>query len=229
MRGLALAALAPLLLAQGLWVRRHALRLPEAEGPRSGIAGAGASLRLLILGDSAAAGVGCATQSQALSGQLVAALSSRYRISWRLEARTGWRTTDLLAHLETLEAAPFDVAVTSLGVNDVTGAVRLTRWLNQQRALISVLQDRFGVRQVVLTPVPPMGALTALPQPLRGVLGARAHQFNMALQARMAGQAGVAIAAPDFDPDPALLAEDGYHPAPEACRVWAEALIRAMD
>lgn len=235
MRGLGLAALAPVLLAQGLWVRRRALRLPEAAGPRAGTAGPragtagqGTPLRLLILGDSAAAGVGCATQSQALSGQLVAALAPHHRVDWRLEARTGWRSADLLAHLETLEPAPFDVAVTSLGVNDVTGGLRRGDWLAQQESLIALLRARFGVRRVVLTPVPPMGAFHALPQPLRGVLGQRAARFNAGLEARMAGRDGVVIAAPEFDLTPDLLAEDGYHPAPKACAIWAAALARAI-
>ncbi len=54
------AALAPLLLWQGRHVRRVTPRLPEAAGPRAGTTGHGPPLRLLVLGDSAAAGVGVA-------------------------------------------------------------------------------------------------------------------------------------------------------------------------
>ena len=51
-------ALAPLLVAQALRTRRVTPRLPEAAGERSGTQGEGPRLRLLVLGDSAAAGVG---------------------------------------------------------------------------------------------------------------------------------------------------------------------------
>ena len=68
-------ALSPLLLAQGVYVRRVTPRLPEAPGSRSGVAGGGPSLKLLILGDSAAAGVGAASQDEALAGQLAVALA----------------------------------------------------------------------------------------------------------------------------------------------------------
>jgi hypothetical protein len=61
-------ALGPLLLAQGLYVRRKTPLLPEPPGARSGFAGTGRLLRVLILGDSAAAGVGAASQLSALSG-----------------------------------------------------------------------------------------------------------------------------------------------------------------
>ena len=55
-------ALGPVLLAQGLRMRRVALRLPEAAGPREGRVGEprGRPLRLLFLGDSSAGGVGVA-------------------------------------------------------------------------------------------------------------------------------------------------------------------------
>ena len=48
-------ALSPLLLMQGLYVRKVTPRLPEAAGARVGEAGTGPALRLMILGDSAAA------------------------------------------------------------------------------------------------------------------------------------------------------------------------------
>ncbi|MET3217482.1 UNVERIFIED_ORG: hypothetical protein ABIC48_005266 [Burkholderia territorii] len=51
----AIAALGPLLFAQGRYVRRVTPRLPEAAGPRDGVAGGGPPLRVLAVGDSAAA------------------------------------------------------------------------------------------------------------------------------------------------------------------------------
>jgi hypothetical protein len=64
---LATFGLGPLLIAQALRVRRNVVRLEEPPGARSGSEGAGAPLRLLITGDSAAAGVGARTQEEALS------------------------------------------------------------------------------------------------------------------------------------------------------------------
>ena len=42
--------LAPLLLAQGFYVQRRALRLPEPEGARAGLTGHGPQLRLSMHG-----------------------------------------------------------------------------------------------------------------------------------------------------------------------------------
>ena len=91
--------LAPFLIAQGLYIRAVTPRLPEPPGKRSGITGAGLPLSLLILGDSAAAGVGVSKQSLALSGQLVSALGSDFHVSWKLIAQTGHTAKEVLTKL----------------------------------------------------------------------------------------------------------------------------------
>ena len=122
------AALGPALLLQGLWVRMRTPRLPEANGPRRGQTGAGPRLRLLVLGDSSAAGVGVASQSEALLGQLTRALGCRYTVAYRLEARTGATTADALEILAHQGIGSFDVVVTALGVNDLTAGRKKTAW-----------------------------------------------------------------------------------------------------
>ncbi|MGZ5249520.1 MAG: hypothetical protein ACXWIQ_04605, partial [Caldimonas sp.] len=60
-------ALAPLLVVQAVRTRRRAPVLPEAAGPRDGrTAGDGVAIRVLVAGDSSAAGVGVAHQDQAV-------------------------------------------------------------------------------------------------------------------------------------------------------------------
>ena len=114
-------SLAPLLAAQGFYVRRTVPVLPEPPGSRHGTRGSGPLIRLLILGDSAAAGVGAVSQTEALSGQLVAALAADRQVTWRLIARSGYTTRGLLSHLQQHPlAGEWDVAVISLGVNDGT-------------------------------------------------------------------------------------------------------------
>src|SRR5512139_1667681 len=88
-------ALSPLLVAQAMHTRARVPRLPEAAGARDGVVGRGpVALRLLIAGDSSAAGVGVATQQQALAGQLVPRLAARRSapIHWALLARSGLTT-----------------------------------------------------------------------------------------------------------------------------------------
>lgn len=220
---LATVVLGPVLFLQGRQVRRRVPRLPEASGPRSGVRGAGPPLRILIAGDSAAAGVGAETQREALAGRLVAALQDDFRVHWRLEARTGATTADTLARLRDLDDdGPFDVLVTSLGVNDVTRGVERTTWLARQSALLELARSRFGTSLAVVAGLPPMDGFPALPQPLRWYLGRRARTFTRDLRGFVEGEASARFVDLRFTLDASLMARDGFHPGPVIYRGWAE-------
>jgi lysophospholipase L1-like esterase len=225
----ATVALGPLLLLQGRHVRRVTPVLPEPPGPREGTAGQGPPLRLLILGDSAAAGVGAANQDEALSGRLVAALAHHHAVHWQLLAHTGHTTRDALAVLSALPPQPFDVVVTSLGVNDVTGGHSVRRWVADQRALLARLRQDCGAPLCLLSALPPMHRFPALPQPLRGYLGAQARRFDAALQG-LAAQTpgcrwvGLVEGAHAAVLGPQDMAADGFHPGPAIYAAWAARL-----
>ena len=211
---LAKILLGPLLLAQGLYTRRVTPKLPEAEGDRQGEAGSGDVLRLLIVGDSAAAGVGAATQGEALSGRLVARLADDYQLSWKLWAHSGLDSQGLLELLEQHAPEPFDVALLSIGVNDVTSSLTLDQWLARQRRLMALLCDKYAVRQIVVSPLPPMHLFPALPQPLRWFLGFRARRFNAHLADLAACLDQCTMLTTPLAPEPGLMASDGFHPGP---------------
>lgn len=218
---------APIWVSQAVRLALTAPRLPEAAGARSGRLGRG-RLRLLILGDSSAAGVGVQHQDQALAGQLIAALAD-LEPDWHLQARSGATTAEALRWLAQMPVEPRHAVVVALGVNDVTRAVPLARWLDRQRQLAEMLKARFGVERIYLSAVPPMGAFPALPQPLRSVLGARAGRFDAALAGLVETLPGVTRTP--FDPallEPAMMAADGYHPGPEIYRLWAAELARRI-
>lgn len=186
--------------------------------------GSGPPLRLLILGDSAAAGVGASTQDEALSGQLAAALAPRFEVSWKLVARTGATTDDTLKTVAAMPREPFDVVVTSLGVNDVTGGVSPGRWLAGQQQLVTLLRRDFGATRVLLSSVPPMHLFPALPQPLRAYLGAQAHRYNVALQSFADATEGCVRVPLDLTQESVHMASDGFHPGPELYTAWAARL-----
>jgi lysophospholipase L1-like esterase len=164
----------------------------------------------------------------ALLGQLVDALSSDGPVDWRLEARAGATAAGTRLHLAKLDPEPFDVAVTSLGLNDVTGGRAPAEVLADLVAVVTLLQTRFTVRHVVVSGLPPIGEFPALPQPLRGLLGRRARTLDESLAAWAARAPGVEHLPLDFARDqaaiPSALAADGFHPGPALYAVWARAL-----
>ncbi|MFY0659146.1 MAG: SGNH/GDSL hydrolase family protein [Shimia sp.] len=214
--------LAPLLVAQAMGVRRRAKILTEPHGAREGCAGSGTSLRLLILGDSSAAGVGAGTQEAALSGQLVAALSPDFAVRWRLIGETSATTGVILKRLAAVETTPFDVVVSALGVNDVTRGNRRGLWQKQQRQLAKVLTKRFGAKLIVASGLPPMGAYPELPQPLRWVIGQQAQRLDSALADVCDGHSAMTHLPIDVPFESRFLAEDGYHPSEAAYTLWGQ-------
>ncbi|WP_367646356.1 SGNH/GDSL hydrolase family protein [Ruegeria arenilitoris] len=219
--------LLPVLAAQALLVRQRAVRLPEPSGAREGRQGRGPRLRLLIAGDSSAAGVGAGTQEQALSGQLVKLLSRQFSVEWRLVATTGHTTGDTIEDLRGIEGQ-FDAAVTALGVNDVTRAVSCSRFKRQQAELMRLLTVDLGVRTVIVTGVPQMDRFPALPQPLAWVLGRQSARLDEGLREVIASFPKARHLALHLPDDPALAAVDGYHPSPKAYRLWAEQAARMI-
>ena len=179
-------ALTPVLLAQGLLTRARMPRLPEAQGPRAGRVGSGHQLRLLVAGDSSAAGVGVAHQRDALAAPLAAQLAALAGVcvDWQLLARSGLNTADTLAMLQAEPPGDLqaDVAVIVTGVNDVTGQVPSQRALAVRQALANWLRNACGVQHVAFCPLPPVHAFPGLPQPLRWVAGADARRHNDALR-----------------------------------------------
>jgi len=216
-------ALAPILVLQGLYVRRVTPKLPEPSGDRSGVMGSGPHLRVLILGDSAAAGVGVNCQAEALSGQLVSNLARDYRVSWKLLAQSGFDTPEVLAMVESSATEPFDAVLVSIGVNDVTGCrVSAREWSKTVNRLLDVLLWKYSARQVLLAPVPPMHAFPSLPQPLRWFLGRRAKQFNLALAHVASSRTDCHLQSSDLPLQDGMLADDGFHPGAVIYTLWAE-------
>lgn len=223
--------LAPVLAAQGALVRRGVPRLPEAPGPRAGLVpGAGEPLRLAVLGESTAAGVGAATQEEAMAGRLARAVAVRTGrpVGWQVAARSGINTRTAAVELVPL-LGPADAVVVVLGVNELLELNRPPRFARELRALAGAVRARIPGVPILLAGMPPVGRFPALPQPLRAVMGAHARALDRAVAEVARDTAGTVHAAVEVPVERGgLLAADGFHPSAEGYRVWAEGLADAL-
>ncbi|WP_020407499.1 SGNH/GDSL hydrolase family protein [Hahella ganghwensis] len=226
---LATVGLAPLLIYQGKKVRRETPRLPEPLGARCGKTGTGEPLRLLIAGDSAAAGVGVEAQDQALAGRLCRQLAERYRLSWKLVAQTGYTAADVVTRLQAEPEQRFDVALLSVGVNDVTGRTSIKAWNQHLWGLSDLLRQRFSVETILFTSVPPMHLFPALPQPLRWYLGYRADMLDQSMRNLFRDQPDIKVIESFSEPNPSFIAADGFHPGAAGYEEWATAVFGALS
>ncbi|MAD15845.1 MAG: G-D-S-L lipolytic protein [Alteromonadaceae bacterium] len=227
---LASVFLALLFIIQGKYVRRVTPKLPEPAGRREGTYGSGPPLSLLIIGDSAAAGVGVELQRYALVGSMLNTLGPNYQVAWKLMAKTGDTSAELLEKIQHVESTQaFETVVISIGVNDVTGLTSSRKWSSNLAFISQALQDKFGAKRVLFSSLPPMHLFPALPQPLRWWLGVRAKHLNdLAEQFCQTNPQCHFVSAP-FPTDRRFIADDGFHPGALAYQLWGEYLARVLQ
>ena len=248
---------APVYLYQGRKIKRETVRLPEPNGERHGMvelskADDGLSfksqetLNLMVVGDSAAAGVGSQTQQEALVGKMIPILeqnavirSNFAQLNWSLQATTGHTSFDILRRLYVLPTPdqPIDVMLLSVGVNDTTSNVAVHKWQQQIEDIIHIAQRKFGVRELIFLSLPPMAQMPAIPSPLNNFVGAKASILDEILQKVCAAHDGVNYMATDFarmikehgNGQPidiaVMFASDGFHPSSLMYGYWAQQIV----
>lgn len=188
-------------------------------------------MRLLIVGDSSAAGVGVDEQAEALAqpvAKLLAARTGR-RVAWQLVAKSGVNAGEALALLERSELCPADYLVTSLGTNDVTSQRKPGRFLRDYVALADTLRKRTGAIGLVVTGLPPLRILPAAPHPLRWYLGRYAIRLDSALREWVQLDSTARYVSLDWAANPEDMAHDRFHPGPEQYRRWTELVTEEIQ
>ncbi len=221
--------LSPVLVLQALATRARLPHLPEPEGDRAGVVGRGPAMRLLVTGDSSAAGVGVDHQRDALASRLAKRLAeeAKLRVHWQLRARSGLttaQTLDLLQQQNGADQDVIDIAVVVTGVNDVVDQVPSQRALQRREALANWLRNGRGVQHVVFAPLPPVHHFPGLPQPLRWVAGTDARRHNQALREWAESRADVSCVAMHMPLNRGVMAADGFHPGEPVYRYCANTI-----
>ena len=221
----------PLSALQGLWIKRTAIRLPEARGQKNGISGAGEPFNLLALGDSIIAGTGTEIVEQSFPVHFAQAIADRHQCSvhWQTEGTNGLDISQLRQKLKTFESKQeFDMIVISIGVNDVTGLRSKKSWRSQLFALCDELRELWPGAKIVFLGLPPMGSFPLPPQPLRFALGRRAAALDAITAIVISGQHHM-LHIPSMAGAAQLdFCEDGFHPSANGCRIWARELAQCV-
>jgi lysophospholipase L1-like esterase len=226
-------ALGPLLLLQGRQVRRTAIRLPEAAGPRHGrilLEGTNRELKLLFVGDSTMAGVGVTRQEMALASQAaveVSRLLSR-PVRWQIIAKSGVKTNQILALVAQQDLLDADVLITALGVNDVLAQTKPRDFVRAYEKLIAALLPAGRLRIAIISGLPPLHITPAFPQPLRWFLGIYARRLDRILLRWIRGNHGVSYISLQWATDRKRLATDRFHPGEGLYQDWAHQVAQQI-
>ncbi len=218
----------PFFFYQAFRLRKNIVILPDPEGALKGSQGDGPLLKVLLVGDSAAVGVGVDTQDETLKGRLVNRLIKDHKVHYEIKAKSGSNSRGTIKILTEAKAEDFDIALISLGVNDITVGMTNYTFRKLQKKIIQILKQKFNVKQVILSGVPPIGKFPVLPQPSRWFLGKTAAMFDNTLRQLAESEQCYYVAPIDSD-DVTLLASDGFHPGPKIYDYWAEKAYQSIN
>ncbi|WP_306215871.1 SGNH/GDSL hydrolase family protein [Actinoplanes sp. RD1] len=196
------------------------------------------TLRLVLLGDSAAIGVGVEWLSETVGGQLARLLAEgtpetgQRHVLLSSVGVAGSRSTDLATQVaRALLGDRPDVAVVLIGANDATGLRSPDESAQHLGNAVRRLRDA-GV-QVVVGTCPDLGAVRSIAQPLRQVTGWLGRRMARAQAAEVTAGGGAVVDLGEetgavFRADAGTLCYDGFHPSADGYRVWAHALYPAV-
>jgi lysophospholipase L1-like esterase len=205
-------------------------------------ASAALPLRMAMIGDSSAAGVGVASDVHTPGALLAMGLSehSGRPVELLSTAFTGARSSDLASQVgRALGAASpqqLDIAVIMIGANDVTHRVRPADSIRDLRAAVRTL--RAAGAQVVVGTCPDLGTIRPIAQPLRYL----ARRWSRALAAAQTIAVVEAdgrtvslgdLLGPSFAKQRHWFSEDGFHPSEHgyaaAVEVMLPSVLAALD
>lgn len=195
----------------------------------------GDAIRLVVLGDSIAAGLGADLPRETLGARLARKLAKRTEraVALRTAAVPGSESRDLPAQVESLpgDYRP-DVAVVIVGGNDVTHRRPVSESVEHLGGCIRALQERGA--EVVVGTCPDLGMLRQVPQPLR-TLGSRASNQLAAAQLATALSLGARavslsqVVGPFFLTSPEeMFSLDSFHPSATGYKRTAKALLPSV-
>lgn len=223
-----------LLVVEGLLAARRsylpAESAPEIEGDYGDPADR--TIRMIMIGDSTAAGVGASSTDTSMGGALASRLAADgLHVQLSGVGVSGSRAGDLGPQVSRALLAGPDVAVLLVGANDATHFATGPGMTGPLVEAVSRLRGA-GV-PVVLGTCPDLSGPRAFLRPLRDLHGA-VGRLVAARQSAAATEAGAVcvdlarLTGGAFKADITTLSSDLFHPSDRGYALWADALLPAL-
>ena len=228
------ALLTALMVGQAVLARRS---IPAVEGPpprpdgEYGLEHAGPAVRLVLLGDSAAAGFGADLARNTTGALLAAGLAEQLLrpVHLRCVAVVGAESRHLGPQVEAaLEEHP-DLAVIIIGGNDVTHRASVSEAVAHLVGAVRSL--RAGGADVIVGTCPDLGTIRPILPPLRWLATHWSRQMAAAQTIAVVEAGGRTVSfgdllGPLFSADPErMFSPDRFHPSAEGYQAAAAALL----
>lgn len=226
--GILILPFSPFLVWQGNRTRRKIGVLPDAKGEKTGKFGDyPETVKLFVIGESTAAGLGARTHEKALTGQFARFLSDKIgkSVAWSVVGKSGVtarRAIDELA--PKIPDEEFDYILVALGGNDVLKLSGPRTWRDDMTEMLGVLREKNPNATIFLANCPVIKLSPALPQPIRGILWNLSKLHDSNIRDLTADMENVF-----YFPQPREVTEgffaDGIHPSEKGYTDWAERMV----
>jgi lysophospholipase L1-like esterase len=217
--------LSPVLRRQGEQMRTAIPWLPPAKTPWRGCVDGPDPFRLLVIGDSTAAGVGVEDPDHGLGGNLARVLAERTGrgVEWLALGQAGATAEDLRERfLPKAVAEEYDVVFLSIGANDTLALRSRAAFRDDFRSILRSLRERSPKARIVVANIPVFSWFTVIPNPLRWVLNLHGMNLQHAAQREVSRDPGAHMSPPPPTYSAGFFARDRFHPSEEGYRDWAD-------
>jgi lysophospholipase L1-like esterase len=217
--------LSPVLLVQARKMRRVIPRLPDAGGDWHGGIDGPDPLRILVLGDSTAAGVGAETQDDALPGNLARTLHKHWGrgSTWNAIGENGATARDIIERfLAGATHERYDLVFLSIGANDALHIRSRGAFARDVRTILRALRSVSPDALILVSSLPAFFRFRSLPNPLRWVLYLHSSSLEAAARRIVAHEPAVIMSPPPPPYTDGFFASDEFHPSAIGYRDWVE-------
>lgn len=221
--------LVPIALFKGLGVRRIVPRLPPPRGRPKGQVGDGkADTRLLVIGDSSAAGVGADRIEDTLGPQLAALIhqATGKPVAWRIAGANSAIAAQVRDFMvPNIEERDFTHVIITVGTNDAKNFKSRSAFKKGFGGLLYAVHARWPDAEVFWSPVVALPDVPALPASLGYILGLRAQIIN-AMGVQLCRERNATAIDPLPVEGPEGFAIDGFHANAAGYHHWAQHVAR---
>jgi lysophospholipase L1-like esterase len=226
--GVILLPFAPFLYLQGQYIRRKIGRIPDAAGETVGKFGAeNESVKLLVLGESTAAGMGARTHETALAGQFSRFLGEKINksVEWHVVGRSGITIKETIDELvPQIPNEKFDYILLALCGNEVLKLRSPINFRCDMTTLLDILREKNKGATFFITNAPAVRLSPVLPNPVKFILGqlsalhdANAREFTAEMSKVFYFHQPTNV--------PKDFWADGIHPSEKGYTAWSKRMI----
>jgi lysophospholipase L1-like esterase len=230
--GFIILPFAPFLYLQGQYIRRKIGRLPDASGETKGKFLRGSdTAKLLVLGESTAAGVGATTHETGLAGQFARFLGEKIgqSVEWHVVGRSGITVKETIHELvPKIPNEKFDYIMLALCGNEVLKLRSPRTFRRDMRRLIGILKEKHPEATFFITNAPAIRLSPVLPFPIKFILGhlsalhdANAREFTAEMRKVFYFHQPTTVPEGFF--------ADGIHPSEFGYTVWSKRMIEFFE